>query len=148
MYTDKPGYITQHFKYSELNHSGYAASNGMRNVAEGYAKENQEWLAIVLETIRNHFNVPMTITSGYRSPKVNKAVGGSPTSAHMHGSAADVVFADVAKNTLAQRKRAYEVARYLESIGVKYDQIIWYPTWIHIGMRFRSKPRGQVFASK
>lgn len=148
MFSDKPGHITQHFKYSELNHSGYAASKRIRNVAEGYAKENQEWLAIVLQIIRNHFNVPMTITSGYRSPKVNKAVGGAATSAHLHGSAADVVFADVAKNSLAQRKRALEIARYLDSIGLIYDQIIWYPSWIHIGMRFRSKPRKQVFASK
>lgn len=150
MFSDKPGYITQHFKYSELNHSGYASRKKIRNVAEGYAKQNQEWLAIVLEIIRFHFNVPIKITSGYRSAAVNssKEVGGSPTSAHVHGSAADIVFPDVARNKLAQRERAYEIAHYLDSIGLIYDQIIWYPEWIHVGMRFRGKPRRQVFASK
>lgn len=148
MFSDKPGYITQHFKYSELNHSGYAASNGMRNVAEGYAKQNQEWLAIVLEIVRHHFNVPITITSGFRSAEVNEAVGGSSTSAHMLGSAADIVFEDVVKNDAAQRQRALEVAQYLDQIGILYDQIIWYPSWIHIGMRFRGKPRKQKFGSK
>lgn len=148
MFTDKTGHITQHFKYSELNHSGYAAVNNVRNIAEGVAKQNQEWLAIVLEIIRHHFNVPISITSGFRSKEVNKAVGGSPTSAHVHGSAADVVFRDVAANKIAQRRRALEVAKYLDSIGLLYDQIIWYPSWIHIGMRFRGTPRRQVFASK
>lgn len=148
MFTDKVGHITQHFKYSELNHSGYAALNGIRNVAQGDAKQNQEWLAIVLEIVRHRFGVPMTITSGYRSADVNRDVGGSPTSAHVNGSAADVVFADVAKTKVAQRKRALEIARYLDDIGLIYDQIIWYPSWIHIGMRFRGIPRKQVFASK
>lgn len=148
MFTSKIGHITQHFKYSELNHSGYAAQHKIRNVAEGEAKRNQEWLAIVLEIIRHRFDVPMMITSGFRSAEVNKAVGGSPTSAHVHGSAADVVFTDVAKNKLAQRQRAIEIAKYLDSIGLLYDQIIWYPSWIHIGMRFRGIPRQQVFASK
>lgn len=148
MFIGKDGYITQHFKYSELNHSGYVASHGIRNVAEGYAKQNQEWLAIVLEMIRGYFNVPIKITSGYRNRKVNKAVGGSPTSSHVHGSAADVVFTDIASNKKAQRQRAIEVAKYLDSVGILYDQIIWYPSWIHIGMRFRSTPRKQVFESK
>lgn len=148
MFIDNDEYITQHFKYSELNHSGYAAKHGIRNVAEGYAKENQEWLAIVLEMIRGHFNVPMKITSGFRTKKVNKAVGGSPTSSHVHGSAADVVFADVLSNKNAQRQRAMEVAKYLDDIGLLYDQIIWYPSWIHIGMRFRGTPRRQLFESR
>lgn len=148
MFTDKKGYITEHFKYSELNHSGYAASKGIRNVAEGCAKQNQEWLAIVLEIVRHHFNVPITITSGFRSAEVNEAVGGSSASAHMLGSAADIVFADVVKEKAAQRQRALEVAQYLDQIGILYDQIIWYPSWIHIGMRFRGKPRKQKFGSK
>jgi uncharacterized protein YcbK (DUF882 family) len=148
MFTDKEGHVTQNFKYSELNHSGYALRHGLTNVAQGIAKQNQEWLAIVLEIIRYHFNVPMQITSGYRTEQVNKAVGGSPTSAHVQGSAADVSFADVAKNKLAQRQRAIEIAKYLDSIGLLYDQIIWYPSWIHIGMRFRGTPRRQLFASK
>lgn len=140
------GQLTQNFKLSELNHSGYASTHGVVNVASGYAAENQQWLAIVLQLLRDHFGVPIKVTSGYRSPAVNKAVGGSPTSAHRHGSAADIQFADVPVGRMNQKKRAMEIVRYFESIGLIYDQIIFYNSWIHVGMRFRSKGRKQFFA--
>lgn len=140
------GYLTENFKQSELNHSGYASKHGIRNVAVGYAAENQQWLAIVLQLLRNHFGVPISITSGFRSEAVNKAVGGSLTSSHIHGSAADIKFADVPVGRANQRRRAIEIARYFESIGLIYDQIIYYDSWIHVGMRFRSKGRKQLFA--
>lgn len=140
------GHLTQNFKLSELNHSGYASTHHIANVAHGYAAENQQWLAIVLQLLRDHFGVPIRITSGYRSEAVNKAVGGSPTSAHRHGSAADIKFADVPSGRANQKKRAMEIVRYFESIGLIYDQIIFYNSWIHVGMRFRSKGRKQIFA--
>lgn len=140
------GQLTQNFKLSELNHSGYASAHRVANIAHGYAAENQQWLAIVLQLLRDHFGVPIKITSGYRSEAVNKAVGGSPTSAHRHGSAADIKFADVPNGRANQKKRAMEIVRYFESIGLIYDQIIFYNSWIHVGMRFRSKGRKQIFA--
>jgi hypothetical protein len=118
----------------------------MNNVATGYAAENQQWLAIVLQLIRDHFGSAITITSGYRSKAVNKAVGGSPTSSHLHGSAADIKFADVSEGRVNQRVRAMQIAQFLESIGLVFDQIIYYNSWIHVGMRFRSKGRKQIFA--
>lgn len=141
-----PGQLTQNFTLNELNHSGYAFSHKIRNVATGYAAENQQWLAIVLQLLRDRFGVPIRVTSGYRSPAVNKAVGGSPTSSHVHGSAADVSFADVPKGRQHQKKRAMEIVQYFESIGLIFDQIIYYNSWIHVGMRFRSKGRKQFFA--
>lgn len=42
-----------------------------------------------LQSIRDHYGVPVTITSGYRSAEHNRAVGGSPNSQHVHGNAAD-----------------------------------------------------------
>lgn len=140
------GQLTKNFKQSELNHSGYASTHGVKNVACGYAAENQQWLAIVLQLLRDHFGVPITVTSGFRSEAVNKAVGGSPSSAHRHGSAADIRFSDVPNGRLNQKKRAMEIVRYFESIGLIYDQIIFYNSWIHVGMRFRSKGRKQIFA--
>lgn len=47
-----------------------------------------------LEPIRVRFNYPFIITSGYRSPELNKAVGGSATSQHCHGQAADIKISD------------------------------------------------------
>lgn len=141
-----PGYLTKNFKRSELNHSDHASSHNMNNVATGYAAENQQWLAIVLQLIRDHFGSAITITSSYRSRAVNEAVGGSTTSSHLHGSAADIKFADVPKGRVNQRVRAMQIAQFFESIGLVYDQIIYYNSWIHVGMRFRSKGRKQIFA--
>lgn len=140
------GHLTRDFTLNELNHSGYAFSHGTRNVATGYAAENQQWLAIVLQLLRDHFGVPIRVTSGYRSPSVNKAIGGSPTSSHVHGSAADITFDDVPRGRQHQRERAIEIAQYLKSIDLIYDQIIYYNSWIHVGMSFRSEGRMQLFA--
>lgn len=52
-------------------------------------------LVDVLEKIRKHFGVPVTVNSGYRSGPHNKKVGGSATSQHQYGLAADIVAAGV-----------------------------------------------------
>ena len=62
-----------------------------------------------LQKIRDHFGKPVTINSGYRCAKHNKAVGGVSSSKHTQGMAADIVVKDVAPK---------EVAKYAESIGV------------------------------
>lgn len=141
----QPGFITKDFKRSELNHSGYASSNKIKNVATGYAADNQVWLAIVLQLIRDEFNVPIVVTSGYRGEEVNKSVEGSKTSAHVHGSAADIQFADIPKNLASQKARAIQIVKFFNSIGLVFDQVIYYKSWIHVGMRFRSKGRRQIF---
>ena len=63
-----------------------------------------------LQHIRNHFGKPVTITSGYRCPTHNRAVGGVTNSKHTQGMAADIVIDGVAPR---------EVAKYAESIGIK-----------------------------
>ena len=74
------------------------------------------------------------ISSGYRSDALNKAVGGSPTSDHRFGRAADNNF----YRTIAGRREEVapiEVARVVQSLGLEYDQMILYPTFVHIGYR-------------
>ena len=63
-----------------------------------------------LQKIRTHFKKPITINSGYRCSKHNKAVGGASQSKHTMGMAADIVVEDV---------KPKDVAKYAESIGVK-----------------------------
>ena len=63
-----------------------------------------------LQKIREHFNAPITITSGYRCLTHNSRVGGATGSRHTKGDAADIVVKGIAPR---------EVARYAESIGVK-----------------------------
>ena len=62
-----------------------------------------------LQKIREHFDKPITITSGYRCPTHNRNVGGATGSRHAKGQAADIVVKDV---------KPAEVAKYAESIGV------------------------------
>lgn len=138
-------FVTKNFKLSELNHSNYAAAHNVKNVAEGLNAQNQQWLAIVLQIIRDTMGVPMVVNSGYRSPYVNKKVNGSATSAHMHGSAADVFFTDTVKTYASQRNKAVEVGKLLDSVGIIYDQIIYYDRWVHIGMNFQKLGRRQIF---
>lgn len=68
-----------------------------------------EKLVAYLQAIREHFNAPITITSGYRCPIHNSAVGGATRSKHAQGDAADIVVKGVSPR---------EVAKYAESIGV------------------------------
>lgn len=68
-----------------------------------------EQLVKYLQRIRNHFEKPITINSGYRCAKHNKAIGGVSGSKHTKGMAADIVIKDV---------KPSEVAKYAESIGV------------------------------
>lgn len=63
-----------------------------------------------LQQIRDHFNAPITITSGYRCPTHNRNVGGATGSRHSKGDAADIVVAGHSSK---------EVAQYAESIGIK-----------------------------
>lgn len=68
-----------------------------------------EQLAAYLQKIRDHFGKPVTINSGYRCAKHNKAVGGATGSYHTKGMAADIAVKDVAPA---------EVAKYAETLGI------------------------------
>lgn len=80
----------------------------------------------VLQPVRNHFNKPITITSGFRSKEVNEAVGGKSNSQHLTGNACDFVCPDLAK-----------VFQYIVD-NLEFDQLIYEKNkvtgsrWIHI----------------
>lgn len=81
-------------------------------------------LITVLELIRQHFDAPVVINSGYRCEKHNQAVGGAAGSLHTKGMAADIVVQGVAP---------MEVARYAERIGVL--GIGLYGDFVHVDTR-------------
>jgi peptidoglycan hydrolase-like protein with peptidoglycan-binding domain len=66
-------------------------------------------LVEILQQVRDHFGVPVTITSGYRCASYNKTAGGAVGSRHTKGQAADIT---------VQGVKPAEVAKYAESIGV------------------------------
>ena len=83
-----------------------------------------EALVAHLQQIRDHFGKPVVITSGYRCPSHNSAVGGTTNSFHTKGQAADFYIKDVPTP---------EIARYAESIGV--PGIGLYDDFVHIDTR-------------
>jgi len=86
MFKTKPklkiGYLSENFKVSEF------ACKGSQTLPKGLPDPK---LLELLESIREHFDAPITINSGYRSPKHNEAIGGAKNSYHVKGMAADIV---------------------------------------------------------
>jgi len=77
-----------------------------------------------LQQLRTTLGRPITITSGYRNPSHNKAVGGSPTSQHLLGTAADIQVAGITIDQLA---------RHATEIG--FTGIGRYPNFLHVDVR-------------
>ncbi len=122
--------ITTHFFWNELLASVEADKNNIINAPITEAQtENIITTANYLETIRELLgNNPVIVSSCFRSPKVNKLVGGSLTSAHLDGLAVDFVCngsGDPAKIVSILRKHVNVL---------KFDQLInEYDRWVHIG---------------
>jgi uncharacterized protein YcbK (DUF882 family) len=86
----------------------------------------------ILEEIRKHFDAPVIINSGYRTPRWNSKVGGTPNSYHCKGMAADIV---------VKGKSSKEVAEYANSIMEK-GGIIRYTNFTHIDVREKKYRKG------
>ena len=83
--------LTKHFDLAQLTRSSVAQARGLSNDPPPELLPRLILTAELLERIRATLGVPVTVTSGYRSPKVNLAVGSSSGSDHPHGYAADIV---------------------------------------------------------
>lgn len=93
----------------------------------------------VLDPLREAYGKPITVTSGYRCPVLNKAVGGSKTSDHMNGCAADIVGTP---NTPKENKRLFNL---IQELKLPFDQVIDEKnfSWVHVSHR-REGNRNQV----
>ena len=92
----------------------------------------------VLQPIRDMHGGPVTVTSGYRQPALNEAVGGTPKSQHPKGEAADITVGSPADN-----KALFEqIARS----DIPYDQLIceFGGEWLHVSHRLHGPQRRQV----
>lgn len=83
--------LSQHFSLEEMIKSQTGARKGIDNTPPPEVVENLKLLCEnVLEKIRIHFGRPVMVNSGYRGPKLNKAIGGVKNSQHLTGQAADI----------------------------------------------------------
>ena len=122
--------LTQHFALEEFLVSETAARRGIPNTPDDAALANLERLAAVLEVVRTRLGHPLLITSGYRSPALNTAVGGSQNSAHMRGLAADFHCPGYG-NPL----QVCQAIAAMDLLDVPFDQLInEFGQWTHFGL--------------
>jgi zinc D-Ala-D-Ala carboxypeptidase len=82
--------LTKHFNLAEMCNSQTAARLGLDNTPSDDVVDKLRYTCAGLELIRLITGCPIVVTSGYRSPAVNHAVGGKETSQHCRGEAADI----------------------------------------------------------
>jgi putative chitinase len=108
--------LTEHFALEEFTLSSTALALGIENTPTAEHLENLKRVAEGMEAVRALFDLPIEITSGYRNPQVNAAVGGVPTSAHALGFAADFHVHGL---------QDLEAAKRIRDSGLKFDQLIF-----------------------
>lgn len=132
--------LSAHFALEELTVSAEGARRGLKNVPTGTALSTLTDTAARMEEVRAMLgNKPIIVLSGYRSPAVNAAVGGSKSSAHMTGHAVDFICPGF--GTPAQ------VASHLAKNLKGFDQIIEeFGNWVHVG--FGPGQRAQLLTAR
>lgn len=135
----------KHFDFDELVRSNVALAQGFLNEPFFYDEpevyDNLERLVDnVLDPIRIFVSVPVIITSGYRCERLNKLVGGVPTSQHRTGHAADFYVKDYSKGEMARL-----FLQLCEMID--FDQMILYAHrgFIHVSYVSPELNRGEAF---
>jgi len=135
-----PGYLSEHFTLEEFTRSDTATARGIDNTPTEAALAELGKLADTLEQVRKLLGSnPVFISSGYRCPELNAAVGGAGNSAHLYGAAADF--------TVPAFGSPLDVCLALEQFlpELEIDQLIYEnDSWIHLGRApAGSKPRYQ-----
>lgn len=129
--------LSKNFNLSEFTYSETARKRNIKNEPSDEQIANlQTLVSELLQPLREEFNAPMHINSGYRCPALNKAVGGVATSQHTKGEAADVRVNDPRM-----------LFATLLALELEFDQAILYPTFLHLSYR-EGKNRNQVLYAK
>jgi hypothetical protein len=138
--------ISEHFSLQELTKSQTGERLGIDNLpSDAHLASLTLLCERVLEPIRAHYGRPITINSGYRGQKLNKAVGGVATSQHCNGEAADIEIAGVANGDLAN---------WIET-NLDYDQLILEcykrgvpdSGWVHVSYKPAGNRKQELTAS-
>ena len=122
--------LTENFTLREMIRSNTADAKGIVNIPNDVQINFIRELCInILQPVRDKFGVPIRISSGFRSPKLNVAIGGSTSSQHcaLRGAAADIQMDEMNA----------EIFNYIKNELI-FDQLIWEfgddenPDWVHV----------------
>jgi len=136
--------LTEDFNLSEFTNSQYAVRHNINNQPNDYELANIiNITAPTMQKIRDLLGAPVHITSGYRCYALNRAIGGSGTSAHMSGLAVDFV----APRAGTPKEVAEELKRHVKDLRI--DQLINEGQWVHVGFAAPNKqPRNEVMTAR
>ncbi len=119
--------LSEHFTLDEMVVSQEAARKGIPNIpTDADIAALKELCTNVLEPLRQALGKPVVVSSGYRSQTVNSLVGGSKTSDHLYGRAADISCPGMAPINLA---------KLIVSMHLPFDQlIVEFGSWVHVSI--------------
>ena len=134
--------ISKHLSYKEGIRSNTATRLGIENKPNEEQLKNMKLLAEkVFEPLRNEVGGPIKVNSFFRSPDLNKAIGGSKTSQHCKGQAIDI------DDTFGVKSNA-QMYYFIKS-ELDFDQMIWEfgtdgnPDWVHVSYVSPEKNRNR-----
>lgn len=133
--------MSKYFSLSELTRSSTALKEGIANDPNEAQIKDLKRLMDYLDKVREAFGKAIIVTSGFRSPRLNKRIGGAPDSQHMKGQAADIRPHDI--------KELRQLFASIRRVG-GFDQLILEEPegrtpWIHVSIAPANKPpRGEV----
>lgn len=131
----------KYFTISEMCYSATAKKYGIDNTPTREIEANLTmFINTVLDPIREKYGKPLRVSSGYRCKKLNDVVGGSKTSQHMKGEAADLIPVDG-----DTRRLFYLIKEMIDNKEIRCGQLIWEygtkeaPKWVHISIETDKK---------
>ncbi len=142
--------ISAHISMAEAIKSQYATRHGIDNTPDDFELANMKLVAEnCFEPARNHFGVPLFLSSFFRSEGLNEGIGGSKTSQHSAGQTTRLEESAIDMDQDGHSGPTnYELFNWLKD-NVPFDQLIWEfdnldnnkkvipnsPRWVHIGYR-------------
>ena len=137
--------ISKHLSLEEVTSSDYAVKHNINNIPTQAQLANLKLIAEkVFEPMREHFDKPIRVSSGYRSRVLNQAIGGATTSQHCTGEALDI------DNNGGEILNA-QIFHYIKD-NLEFDQLIWEfgnskePSWVHVS--YSKNNRKQILKAK
>ena len=117
--------LGQFFTLEEMTHSQAATRAGIKNLPDKAQTLALTNLVInVLDPLRKAVGRPVVVSSGFRSEQVNKLIGGSATSQHRFGEAADITIPGLTND---------EIVTAVKNAKLPFDQMIEeFGSWVHI----------------
>lgn len=141
------GTISKNFSYREFEETDVPGMRMKNTITSVEVRDSVKALVdTVIQPLRDAWGAPLAINSGYRCPEVNAAVGGVPTSQHTKGEAADVC--PFGRNGHGDIEVVKNLARLARDLGLPFDQMILYPSFVHFSHKLHGGQRGQILYAR